>query len=89
MKKRLRGLDIDDLIMLDLLESGFNVSDTARLLNVTQPAVSQRLSKIKDILGIKIYYKGITPEARQLCLAAREALNLLSAAVGPVPDSSR
>jgi len=89
MKKKLRGMDVDDFLILDYIESGISVTETAKLLNVTQPAVSQRLAKIKDIVGFPIIFhikRGIklTEKGRRLSLAARQSLELI---VSAFPDS--
>lgn len=53
--KRLRMLDIDDLILLQHLLGGGRPSTGAALLGLTPPAVSHRLRKIEDVFEIKLF----------------------------------
>lgn len=53
--KRLRMLDIDDLILLQHLLNGGRPSTGAALLGLTPPAVSHRLRKIEDVFEIKLF----------------------------------
>ncbi len=53
--KRLRMLDIDDLILLQHLLKGGRPSTGAALLGLTPPAVSHRLRKIEDVFEIKLF----------------------------------
>jgi DNA-binding transcriptional LysR family regulator len=48
---RLRLLDYDDLLILRALSEGMRVHDAARVLGVTQPAVTQRLRKMSFVFG--------------------------------------
>jgi DNA-binding transcriptional LysR family regulator len=53
--KKLRMLDIDDLILLQHLLRGGRPSTGAALLGLTPPAVSHRLRKIEDVFEIKLF----------------------------------
>ena len=53
--KKLRMLDIDDLILLQHLLQGGRPSTGAALLGLTPPAVSHRLRKIEDVFEIKLF----------------------------------
>lgn len=79
---KLRGLDIDDLLVLTMLEDDVSVTDIARKLCLTQPAVSQRIAKIRNLTGVCPAIKTgrkltITSQGKILCLAAKEALFIL------------
>lgn len=52
-----RQLDMDDWVMLVLTAKGYTVTETARILTVSQPAVSQRLKRISKIFCVKIFKK--------------------------------
>ena len=52
----LRRLDYDDLLILRGLLHGVTVGGCAKLIGVTQPAVSQRLRKIEQILETTVIY---------------------------------
>ena len=80
--KRLRMLDIDDLILLQHLLNGGRPSSGAALLGLTPPAVSHRLRKIEDVFQIKLFdRKGsrlhLNQEGKMLSEKADRALNLM------------
>jgi len=81
--KRLRMLDIDDLILLQHLLAGGRPSTGAALLGLTPPAVSHRLRKIEDVFEIKLFErKGarlqLNIEGRALSEKASQALLLMA-----------
>ena len=76
---KLRGLDIDDLIVLVMMADGISVTEIGKRMHLTQPAISQRLSKIRNLTGVCVAYrakKHMTMTANGLVLAvgAKEAL---------------
>lgn len=76
---KLRGLDIDDLILLVMLADGLSVTETSKRLNLTQPAISQRLAKIRQLTGlcvsIRIGRKMVmTQQGMMLAAGAKESL---------------
>jgi hypothetical protein len=76
---KLRGLDIDDLIVLVMLADGISVTDIGKRLHLTQPAISQRLVKIRNMTGVCIAYKSgrnmrMTSNGLVLAVGAKEAL---------------
>jgi DNA-binding transcriptional LysR family regulator len=81
--KRLRMLDIDDLILLQHLLNGGRPSTGAALLGLTPPAVSHRLRKIEDVFEIKLFERkgsrlNLNPEGRALSEKANNALLLMA-----------
>lgn len=79
---KLRGLDIDDLIVLIMIDDCISVTEIAKKLYLTQPAVSQRLAKIRNLTGVCVAMKigrgmMVTSQGKMLCLAAKEALLIL------------
>ena len=76
---KLRGLDIDDLIVLVMLADGISVTDIGKRLYLTQPAISQRIAKIRNVTGVCVAYKyarnmKITQQGLIMAAAAKEAL---------------
>jgi len=85
MKHKIRGIDTDDLILLDLLMNNVSLTNSAKSLCITQPAASQRLAKMRQIFDDKIYEnKKLTKKGRELANAAKCCIDLL---VGTFPDS--
>lgn len=85
----LRGLDIDDLIILALLIDEFQVTEIGHKLNLTQPAITQRLSKMRRLLGFAVTIRigrsvKLTSHGLPVAMAAREALIFL---LRSLPDS--
>jgi len=80
--ERLRLLDFDDLYLLQSLQEGLTVAATAKLLGLTQPAVTQRLRKIERVFAEPLIervgrYVRLTGEGRAICTKAAEALALM------------
>lgn len=79
---KLRGLDIDDLFVLVMLGDDISVTEIGKRLNITQPAVSQRITKIKSITEINPVMRfsrhlKMTSAGKTLAKAALQALNAL------------
>ena len=77
--KQLRGLDVDDMLLLCCLQDGLTVTQTGKALNVTQPAISQRIRKMECLLGFEILQrngrsKALTLEALGVAYACKQAL---------------
>ncbi len=71
---------IRQLEMFTRLAETRNMSQAARMLDLTQPALSQQLRALEDRLGLKLFErvpKGMqpTPKGRELLTSARAALN--------------
>lgn len=80
--KKLRMLDMDDLILLQHLLQGGRPSTGAALLGLTPPAVSHRLRKIEDVFQIKLFERkgsklNLNSEGRALSEKANRALELM------------
>lgn len=77
---RFRLLDYDDFLILRALANGHTVNEAAKVLGVTQPAVSIRLRKMGFVFGLEniVAYKGrnaiLTPVGR---IAAEIAIEVL------------
>jgi DNA-binding transcriptional LysR family regulator len=79
---KLRGLDLDDLVVLAMLGDDISVTKIGHYLYITQPAVSQRIRKIEDLLGIKIVYRNsrslkLTRDGNTVSAAAKQSLVML------------
>lgn len=89
---RLRGLDIDDLFILGIMAEGETMTGAAKLLNLSQAAVSQRMKKMTLLLDFEIVVKNgvqrvLTAQGSELAKSAREALITLDRAL-PKYDGS-
>lgn len=85
MKHKIRNIDLDDLILLDLLLNNVNVTNAAKSLHVTQPAVSQRLAKMRTVFDDSIYMnKKLTKKGAEIARVAKQCVDLL---VGTFPNS--
>lgn len=86
---QLRFLSIDDLlILMHLSEESMSVTDVAKKLKLTQPAVTQRLRKMEDAFGQKIIErKGrgvqLTSFGRTISDRATMALHALNGNIAP------
>lgn len=79
---RLGKLDLNLLVVLDMLIAERSVSATARRLNLSQPAVTGSLNRLRDYFGDQILVKTgrqmqPTPKARDLAGPVREALLMI------------
>lgn len=79
---KLRLLDFDDLLILRYLLQGETLSASARLLGLTQPAVTQRVRKIESVVGIHLLEKHgrharLTPFGERIARKMRDVLDLL------------
>lgn len=85
----LRSIDIDDLIILALLIDEISVTEIGHKLNLTQPAITQRLGKMRRLLGFAIVIRigrgvRLTSHGLSVAMAARESLIIL---LRSLPDS--
>jgi len=86
IQSHLRFLDIDDLIILAAMtSSSYNLNKVANDLGLTPPAVSHRLKKYRTYIpnftlnktNKPGQYYQLTPEAKEFCLKAKQALTTL------------
>ncbi|MEM6295620.1 MAG: LysR family transcriptional regulator [Myxococcota bacterium] len=71
--ERLHGLDLNLLVALDALLDAGSVTGAATVLGVTQPAVSQRLRRLRDALDDPLFVqaaRGLKPTAKALAMRA-------------------
>lgn len=83
-----RTLDLNLLRVFDQVMAERNLTRAARNLNMTQPAVSNALNRLRDALGDRLVTRsgyGIEPTPRALALwpAISDALKQLEASIAP------
>jgi len=83
-----RQLDLNLLRVFDQVMSERNLTRAASNLHLTQPAVSNALSRLRDFLGDRLVVRsgyGVEPTPRAVALwpSIREALRVLEAALAP------
>lgn len=81
------GLDLNLLVTLEALLSERNVTRAARRLNISQPALSARLARLRDLLGDQLLLpaqRGMVPtrRGRELEAPLHEALESVRRVVG-------
>lgn len=87
-KTNFRTLDLNLLRVFDQVMAERNLTRAARNLNMTQPAVSNALNRLRDALGDRLVARsgyGVEPTPRALALwpAISETLRQLEAAIMP------
>ncbi len=88
MDNRLRQLDLNLLVTLDVLLAELNVTRTAQRLHYSQPSISVQLAKLRDVFEDPLLLpgpRGMRPTKRAEALRGplREALEALERAVAP------
>lgn len=91
-RKRLRLLDVDDLIVLSRLLTGDDVTKTARFLGLTQPAISQRIRKMEGVFEVTLVErlgrkKILTEFGRAAAEVSEKVLWILENSVTANPES--
>src|SRR5256885_4127903 len=89
MKANFRTLDLNLLRVFDQVMAERNLTRAARNLSMTQPAMSNALSRLRDALGDRLVTRsgyGVepTPRARALWPPIVDALRRLEASITPV-----
>src|ERR1700740_2738442 len=84
----LRQLDLNLLLVFDALMQEQNLSRAAQRLHMSQPAVSNALTRLRAQLGEALFTrtaKGMlpTPQAQRLYVSVRRALHVLQSGRGP------
>ena len=82
----LRDLDLNQLLLFQQLMAHRRVSRAAEALGLTQPAVSNRLARLRALFGDELFLRtpaGMvpTPFAEQLAVPVEQALALLHAGI--------
>ncbi len=84
----LADLDLKQLVLLNHLMALRSVSRVAEHMDMTQPAVSNALARLRQQFGDELFVRtsggmAPTPLAEQMAAPVAEALNMLEAAVNP------
>lgn len=84
-------LDLRDLELLDALADAHTLTAAAKSLYVSQPALSQRLTKMEDKLGVRLFDREgrrlvVNPAGRRMLVASRLVLAELRSAERDVRD---
>ena len=79
---KLRHLDVDDLYLMSFLSQGLRLVDAAKRLSLTQPAITQRIHKIEQALGIELLDRNIrgtrlSLKGQVVCKASHDAVEML------------
>jgi DNA-binding transcriptional LysR family regulator len=82
----LSGMDLNLLVAFDALLAESNVTRAAKRIGLSQPAMSNALARLRDVLGDPLFVRSprgmlATPRARQLAAPVREALASLERAL--------
>ena len=88
MQRDLRGIDLNLLVVLDALAHDPHITKAAQRLHMSQPAVSNALTRLRALFDDDLYVKtrgGMrpTPKALELKQPIREALATIQAQVQP------
>lgn len=83
----IKDIDLNLLRLFDAVYRSGNVSRAAELLDLTQPAASQGLTRLRTLLHDPLFMRGAggvrpTPKAQRLAVPVREALGMLEQALG-------
>jgi len=84
---QLKDIDLNLLRLFDAVHRTRNVSRAAELLDLTQPAASQGLGRLRTLMHDPLFVRSAggvqpTPKAQRLAEPVREALALLEQALG-------
>jgi DNA-binding transcriptional LysR family regulator len=87
-------MDYNKLKIFQLVAETGSVGKAAKILHVTQPAVSQQLIALEDQLGFKLLRRAhgtltLSPEATTLLAKLRDGFDVIEAAVAAVRDSNQ
>lgn len=83
----LRKLDLNLLVIFEAIYSAGNISRAARQLGVSQPTISNALTRLRDALDDQLFVRagqGVepTPKALEMIGPVREALQMIRSGVG-------
>jgi DNA-binding transcriptional LysR family regulator len=90
--KKIDGLDLDLLLALDALLASQNVTQAARKLGITQPALSARLARLRALFDDRLFVAGAsgrgvvpTPRALELKPLVADVVGRLRALMATAP----
>ncbi|MEP5732411.1 MAG: LysR family transcriptional regulator [Sulfitobacter sp.] len=82
----LRKLDLNLLVIFEAVYSAGNISKAAKLLNVSQPTISNALTRLRDAIGDPLFVRkgrGVAPTLRATSMIGpvRDALQMIQSGV--------
>lgn len=91
MAVNLKKLDLNLLVIFEAVYSTQNISQAASRLAMSQPAVSNSLARLREMLDDPLFVRapgGVEPtvRARELIIPIREALGLIDRQIAPAGD---
>lgn len=86
-------LTFKSLNYFDRLSKNLNYTQTAQLLGITQPALTQQIKKIEHIIGVPLFIKSgkhlqLTDAGRTLLKAVHEASFTLESAINDIQETN-
>ena len=84
----LRKLDLNLLVTFEAIYSAGNISKAAKALNVSQPTISNALTRLRETVDDQLFVRlgrGVapTPRATSMIGPVRDALEMIQSGVGP------
>jgi DNA-binding transcriptional LysR family regulator len=84
----LKNLDLNLLVVFDVVYASRNISRAAEQLGMSQPAVSNALARLRDLLDDPLFLRGRrgvepTMKATQIAPTVREALQMINQQLAP------
>lgn len=87
MSKNLKNVDLNLLVTFEAIYATSNISRAADRLGMSQPAVSNALARLRDLIGDPLFVRathGVEPtiKAREMIRPVREALGVIGRQLG-------
>jgi len=87
MTKNLKNVDLNLLVIFEAIYATSNISRAAERLGMSQPAVSNALARLRDLIADPLVVRathGVEPtiKAREMILPVREALGVIGQQLG-------
>jgi DNA-binding transcriptional LysR family regulator len=84
----LKNLDLNLLVVFDMVYSTRNISRAAEQLSLSQPAVSNALTRLRDLIGDPLFLRGRrgvepTLKAHEIAQTVRDALAMIGQKLAP------
>jgi DNA-binding transcriptional LysR family regulator len=91
MTKNLKNVDLNLLVIFEAVYATSNISRAADRLDMSQPAVSNALARLRDLIGDPLFVRaaqGVQPtvKAREMIRPVRDALGVIGQQLGSGPN---
>jgi len=88
MAVNLKHLDLNLLVVFDVVYSARNITRAAEQLSLSQPAVSNALARLRDLIGDPLFVRGRrgvepTQKAHEIAQTVRDALAMIGQQLAP------